>query len=97
MVRVLRPFRRSSDKLADKYSAKSAKLSKQRTKAAAVMANEINQQLQLLSMEGAELVVSISPLSEGEFRATGNEDIEFLIATNPGQPHKPLAKDCLWR
>ena len=80
------------DKLADKYSAKSAKLSKQRTKAAAVMANEINQQLQLLSMEGAELVVSISPLSEGEFRATGNEDIEFLIATNPGQPHKPLAK-----
>ena len=79
-------------KLADKYSAKSAKLSKQRTKAAAVMANEINQQLQLLSMEGAELVVSISPLSEGEFRATGNEDIEFLIATNPGQPHKPLQK-----
>ena len=79
-------------KLADNYSAKSAKLSKQRTKAAAVMANEINQQLQLLSMEGAELVVSISPLSEGEFRATGNEDIEFLIATNPGQPHKPLQK-----
>ncbi len=79
-------------KLADNYTAKSAKLSKQRTKAAAVMANEINQQLQLLSMEGAELVVSISPLSEGEFRATGNEDIEFLIATNPGQPHKPLAK-----
>ena len=79
-------------KLADKYSAKSAKLSKQRTKAATVMANEINQQLQLLSMEGAELVVSISPLSEGEFRATGNEDIEFLIATNPGQPHKPLQK-----
>ena len=79
-------------KLADKYSAKSAKLSKQRTKAATVMANEINQQLQLLSMEGAELVVSISPLCEGEFRATGNEDIEFLIATNPGQPHKPLQK-----
>ena len=79
-------------KLADNYSAKSAKLSKQRTKAATVMANEINQQLQLLSMEGAELVVSISPLSEGEFRATGNEDIEFLIATNPGQPHKPLQK-----
>ena len=79
-------------KLADNYSAKSAKLSKQRTKAATVMANEINQQLQLLSMEGAELVVSISPLCEGEFRATGNEDIEFLIATNPGQPHKPLQK-----
>lgn len=80
------------NKLADDYRAKSAKLSKQRASAATVMADEINQQLQLLSMEGAELVVSISPLSAGEFRATGNEDIEFLIATNPGQPHKPLAK-----
>ena len=80
------------NKLADDYRAKSAKLSKQRASAAAVMTDEINQQLQLLSMEGAELVVSISPLSAGEFRATGNEDIEFLIATNPGQPHKPLAK-----
>jgi DNA repair protein RecN (Recombination protein N) len=79
-------------KLAADYKANSAKLSKKRVKAAAVMADEINQQLQLLSMQGAELVVATSPVNEGEFRATGNEDIEFLIATNPGQPHKPLQK-----
>ena len=80
------------EKLAADYKANSAKLSKKRVKAAAVMADEINQQLQLLSMRGAELVVATSPMNEGEFRATGNEDIEFLIATNPGQPHKPLQK-----
>jgi len=80
------------EKLASDYSSNSAKLSKKRTKAAAVMGSEINQQLQLLSMQGAELVVSTSPVNDGEFRATGNEDIEFLIATNPGQPHKPLQK-----
>lgn len=80
------------EKLAADYKSNSAKLSKKRVKAAAVMADEINQQLQLLSMQGAELVVATSPVNEGEFRATGNEDIEFLIATNPGQPHKPLQK-----
>ena len=80
------------NKLADDYTAKSTKLTKQRVKAAAIMAEEINQQLQLLSMQGAELVVATSPVNAGEFRATGNEDIEFLIATNPGQPHKALQK-----
>ena len=80
------------EKLAADYKANSAKLSKKRVKSAAVMADEINQQLQLLSMQGAELVVATSPVGESEFRGTGNEDIEFLIATNPGQPHKPLQK-----
>ena len=80
------------EQLAGEYRKLSQKLGKQRIKAAKSMAKEINQQLQNLSMEGAELVVSTTPLAEGEFRATGNETIEFLIATNPGQPHKPLQK-----
>ena len=80
------------EQLAGEYRKLSQKLGKQRIKAAKSMAKEINLQLQNLSMEGAELVVSTTPLAEGEFRATGNETIEFLIATNPGQPHKPLQK-----
>ncbi len=80
------------DQLAGEYKSNSAKLSKKRVKAAAIMADEINQQLQLLAMQGAELVVSTASVNEGEFRPTGNENIEFLIATNPGQPHKPLQK-----
>ncbi|MDA7767308.1 DNA repair protein RecN [Porticoccaceae bacterium] len=78
--------------LASAYEASAQKLSAVRQQAAQTMAAEINQQLQKLSMEGAELLVQLKPVSEGEFRASGLEEVEFVIATNPGQPHKPLAK-----
>ena len=78
--------------LASAYKASAQKLSAVRQQAAQTMAAEINQQLQKLSMEGAELLVQLKPVSEGEFRASGLEEVEFVIATNPGQPHKPLAK-----
>jgi len=78
--------------LASKYESKATKLSAKRKKGAKAMSAEINQQLQNLSMEGAELLVQLSPMSDGEYRTGGLEEIEFLLATNPGQPHKPLAK-----
>ena len=68
------------------------RLSTVRQQGSATMAAEINQQLQKLSMEGAELVVQLSPLDTGEYRASGFEEVELLLATNPGQPHKALAK-----
>jgi len=36
--------------------------------------------------------VSLTPAADGELRASGGEDIEFLISTNPGQPAKALQK-----
>jgi DNA repair protein RecN (Recombination protein N) len=78
--------------LAAAYEAKASKLSVKRKKGAKAMSAEINKQLQHLSMEGAELIVRLSPISEGRYRSIGLEEIEFLLATNPGQPHKPLAK-----
>ena len=56
------------------------------------MAEAINQQLQGLAMEGAELRIQLIPMEQDDFKSFGLEDVEFLIATNPGQPHKPLAK-----
>ena len=78
--------------LAAAYEAKASKLSAKRKKGAKAMSTEINQQLQHLSMEGAELLVQLSPMGAGEFRSGGLEEVEFLLATNPGQPHKALAK-----
>ncbi len=78
--------------LASDYETAANRLSVIRAKAAQTMASEINQQLQKLSMEGAELLVQLTALNEGEYRARGFEEVEFVIATNPGQPHKPLAK-----
>ena len=80
------------DELASDYETAANKLSVIRGKASQIMASEINQQLQRLSMEGAELLVQLTAFNEGEYRASGSEEVEFVIATNPGQPHKPLAK-----
>ncbi len=78
--------------LAKSYEKSAKQLSSKRKRASETMAKEINRQLQKLSMEGAELLVQVSPISHGEYRSSGLEEIEFLLATNPGQPHKMLAK-----
>ena len=43
-------------------------------------------------MEGAELIVQLTPAEENAFKSYGLEDIELVISTNPGQAHKPLSK-----
>jgi len=78
--------------LASTFERAAKKLSTARNKAAITMALEINEQLHRLSMEGAELLIQLTPANTGEYRSSGLEEIEFLLATNPGQPHKMLAK-----
>ncbi len=77
---------------ATQYREAAAKLSDARQRGAKSMAEAINQQLQGLAMEGAELRIQLIPMEQDDFKSFGLEDVEFLIATNPGQPHKPLAK-----
>ena len=80
------------NKAAAQYQQSAQKLSRARQLGATAMAKEINGQLQDLAMKGAELRIQLTPLESGDFRSYGLEDVEFLIATNPGQPHKPMAK-----
>ena len=80
------------DQLAIEYTTLAEDLSQARAEGAVRMSAQINQQLQQLSMEGAELLVQLTPLGEKNFKSYGLEEIELVIATNPGQPHKPLAK-----
>ena len=85
-------LQQQATELASIYEASARTLSATRQQGSQTMAAEINQQLQMLSMEGAELLVRLAALDSGEYRASGFEEVEFVIATNPGQPHKPLAK-----
>ncbi len=78
--------------LASSYEKSAKQLSSKRKAASKAMSKDINQQLQKLSMEGAELLVQLSPVNNSEYRSSGLEETEFLLATNPGQPHKMLAK-----
>lgn len=72
------------------YQELAAKLSRARQKAAAKLAKAINQQLKNLAMEHAKLEVLCRPQEQAT--AHGNESVEFLISTQPGQPGKALAK-----
>jgi DNA repair protein RecN (Recombination protein N) len=88
----LQKLQQQADQLANEYRTAANTLSTKRKDAARDMASQINHQLQSLSMKGAELLVQLTPLDEQDTKSYGLEEVELLIATNPGQTHKPLAK-----
>ena len=45
-----------------------------------------------LGMPGGVFEVSLTRVEDDEPRATGIDNIDFLISANPGQPRSPLAK-----
>jgi len=74
------------------YDKLAEKISKVRQVAANEMNQAITEAMQTLGMEGGRFEIQLTPLPENERRATGREQIEFLVSANPGQPLKPLAK-----
>jgi DNA repair protein RecN (Recombination protein N) len=73
------------------YRAAARSLSEARNAAATALSGQITQLMQALGMAGGRFEVSLTP-SETEFGAHGNEEVEFLVSANPGQPPKSLAK-----
>ena len=71
------------------YQVLAEQLSAKRRKSAAQLCKQVNKQLKLLAMPHAELEVA---LDAGSPSPWGNENPEFLIATNLGQQAKPLTK-----
>ena len=65
-----------------------AKLTKKRSKAAAVLKKEISTVLEDLNFLKVEFEVSIKP--HGEYTSCGSDDVEFLISLNPGESLRPL-------
>ena len=62
-----------------------AALSKARREAAAALAGAVRERLAALAMEGAEFTAALAPRDDG-FGPTGADEVEFLIAPNPGVP-----------
>ncbi len=71
------------------YIEHATALSSARKTAAQRLNDNVNQQLHTLGMPDCRFEVSLSPQKES---ATGLEQVELLISTNPGQPPKPLGK-----
>jgi DNA repair protein RecN (Recombination protein N) len=77
--------------LREEYRSAAAHLSAARQTAAANLARQITALMQNLGMSGGRFAVSVAP-GDGEPTAHGVDQIEFLVAANPGQPPKSLAK-----
>ncbi len=65
-----------------------AGLTAARTRAGAELGEAVRARLEGLAMEGAEFTAAVSP--RAGFAPTGADEVEFLIAPNPGVPAGPL-------
>ncbi|ODS24370.1 DNA repair protein RecN [Candidatus Endobugula sertula] len=80
-----------AEQAAAHFHKKASSLSKKRHKAAQKLTKAVNQQLSTLSMNNANVQISLCTDIQSP-TANGIDQIEFLISTNPGHPHKPLGK-----
>jgi DNA repair protein RecN (Recombination protein N) len=74
------------------YLKDARQLAAARAEAALRFCDAVNEQLTKLAMAGATIDIAATPLDEARYSANGIESIEILIRTNPGQPHRPLAR-----
>ncbi|GAB2508436.1 DNA repair protein RecN [Microbulbifer agarilyticus] len=77
-------------KLEQAFRVAAGKLSKLRIAAAKKLADAVNSQLADLAMPHARVELALT--AQEKPTATGLEEVEILIATNPGQPARALGK-----
>ncbi|MFD1215659.1 MULTISPECIES: DNA repair protein RecN [Microbulbifer] len=78
------------EQLEQNYRDSAARLSQLRAAAATRLAEAVNAQLADLAMPHARVELALTVLEKPA--ATGLEEVEVLIATNPGQPARALSK-----
>jgi DNA repair protein RecN (Recombination protein N) len=74
------------------YVAAAEALSEGRARAAARLSKQVDAQLAELGMRGARFDVELTRPADARFGPDGLDQVTFLIAANPGQPPRPLAK-----
>ncbi|MEP4487197.1 MAG: DNA repair protein RecN [Halioglobus sp.] len=78
--------------LATQYGTAAGKLTKQRRRAAKKLVTQATAVLSTLAMEQCVFEVALLPRESSDPHPQGQEDVEFLISTNPGAPTQPLGK-----
>ena len=76
----------------NRYRELGGKLSQRRKAAAHKFEGSVSDAMAGLGMPGGRFEIAVEPLADGAERATGLDDLEFLISANPGQPAMPLSK-----
>ncbi|HET7203450.1 MAG TPA: DNA repair protein RecN [Steroidobacteraceae bacterium] len=75
-----------------RYLQAAARLTAGRCAAAKALDQTVTAFVQSLGMPGGVFVTRVEPHEPPQFSATGNDEVEFLVSANPGQPPRPLAK-----
>ena len=83
---------RQLDGARHRYVEVAAALTTARRRAAEALAAKVTGFMQLLGMPGGVFVARVEPHDPPQFSGTGNDDVEFMVSANPGQPPRPLAK-----
>ena len=78
--------------LQDSYSKSAKKLTTARKKGAKQLEQQIIEVIQQLGMPHARFEIALLPHKKMEMRPYGQEQIEFRVSANPGQPPAALAK-----
>lgn len=74
------------------YVQGAATLSKARAKAAKALTREVSQLLQTLGMPGGRFEATLESAQDREPNADGDDEAEFIVTANPGQPLRPIAR-----
>lgn len=78
--------------LHESFNTLASQLSKARARAATELDQRIASELAQLSMPSVQFVTHLKCNDKSEPAPHGQEEIEFLVSANPGQPARPLAK-----
>jgi DNA repair protein RecN (Recombination protein N) len=91
MTADLEALARQEQSARSRYDVLASRLSAERGKAAAKLQREVNAAMKELAMSGGRFEVELrSLLPDGS--VAGNEEVEFLVTTNPGTEPRALAK-----
>lgn len=75
-----------------RYAKMANSLHEARTAAAGRLGKAISAQLRELGMPGGKLLVEVTHAPAERPQSSGDDQVEFLVTVNPGQPARPLAK-----
>ena len=90
--RRIEELQRELTSLAEQYAVASAKLSRQRSRAARKLVKKVSAVLATLAMDQCELEIALPALKSQNPHPQGREEVDIRISTNPGAPPRPLGK-----
>jgi DNA repair protein RecN (Recombination protein N) len=74
------------------YVDAAARLTRGRRAAAGELDRKVTGYMQTLGMPGGVFATRVEPSDPVVFSPGGNDEVEFLVSANPGQPPRPLAR-----